>query len=95
MPWHFQKGKRDINVKVDAALVFNSMQPILQAGLEGIGLVYTLADYTRAHVARGRLIAVLDDWCPTYQGYHLYYPSRRHHSPAFSLLLDALKQVPA
>lgn len=95
LPWHFQKGKRDINVKVDAALVFNSMQPIVQAGLEGFGLVYTLSDYTRAHVARGRLIAVLDDWCPTYQGYHLYYPSRRHHSPAFSLLLDALKQVPA
>lgn len=95
LPWHFQKGRRDINVKVDAALVFNSMQPIVQAGLEGFGLIYTLSDYVRAHVARGRLITVLDDWCPTYQGYHLYYPSRRHHSQAFSLLLDALKQVPA
>ena len=64
---------------------------MLDAALAGFGLAYLPEDNVRTHLADGRLIRVLDDWCPPYPGYHLYYPSRRQPTPAFALLVDALR----
>jgi DNA-binding transcriptional LysR family regulator len=89
--WEFEKGKRDLRVRVDGQLVFNGTAPMLDAGLAGAGLAYVPEDAVQAHLADGRLIRVLADWCPPYSGYHLYYPSRRQPTPAFTLLIDALR----
>ena len=89
--WEFEKGKREINVRVDGQLVFNSSRQILHAALAGFGLAYLPEDTVSKEVATGRLVQVLQDWCAPFPGYHLYYPSRRHTSPAFALLSDALR----
>ena len=89
--WEFEKGKRDLRVRVDGQLVFNGTAPMLDAALAGAGLAYVPEDAVQAHLADGRLIRVLADWCPPYSGYHLYYPSRRQPTPAFTLLIDALR----
>jgi DNA-binding transcriptional LysR family regulator len=64
---------------------------MLDAALAGFGLAYLPEDNMRAHLADGRLIRVLANFCPPYPGYHLYYPSRRQPRPAFALLVDALR----
>jgi DNA-binding transcriptional LysR family regulator len=89
--WEFEKGKRDLRVRVDGQLVFNGTAPMLDAALAGAGLAYVPEDAVQAHLTDGRLIRVLADWCPPYSGYHLYYPSRRQPTPAFTLLIDALR----
>jgi DNA-binding transcriptional LysR family regulator len=89
--WEFEKGKRDLRVRVDGQLVFNGTAPMLDAALAGAGLAYVPEDAVQAHLADGRLIRVLSDWCPPYSGYHLYYPSRHQPTPAFTLLVDALR----
>ncbi|MDB5772246.1 MAG: LysR family transcriptional regulator [Burkholderia sp.] len=89
--WEFKKGKRELHVRVEGQLVFNSPIQILNATLAGLGLAFTLEDRVREHIAQGRLKRVLDDRCPAFAGYHRYYPSSRQSSPAFSLLVDALR----
>jgi DNA-binding transcriptional LysR family regulator len=89
--WEFAKGGRALKVRVDGQLVFNNVGLRLSAVLAGLGLAYLPEDQVRAHLAKGRLVRVLADWCPPFPGYHLYYPSRRHSSPAFALLVDALR----
>jgi DNA-binding transcriptional LysR family regulator len=89
--WEFQKGKRELRARVEGQLVFNGTAPMLDAALAGFGLAYVPEDSVRAHLADGRLIQVLADWCPPYPGYHFYYPSRRQPTPAFTLLVDALR----
>jgi DNA-binding transcriptional LysR family regulator len=89
--WEFEKGGREIRVRVEGQLVFNGTAPMLEAALAGFGLAYVPEDTVQAHLADGRLIRVLDDWCPPYPGYHLYYPSRRQPTPAFTLLVNALR----
>jgi DNA-binding transcriptional LysR family regulator len=89
--WEFEKGGRELKVRVDGQLVFNSTALILKAALAGFGLAYLPEDQVQTHLADGRLIQVLDDWCPPFSGYHLYYPSRRQPTPAFALLVDALR----
>jgi DNA-binding transcriptional LysR family regulator len=89
--WEFQKGKRELKVRVEGQLVFNGTAPMLDAALAGFGLAYVPEDTVRSHLADGRLVRVLADWCPPYPGYHLYYPSRRQPTPAFSLVVDALR----
>jgi DNA-binding transcriptional LysR family regulator len=76
---------------VDGRLTFNSIERILVATLAGFGLAYLPEDMVRPHLDAGRLRQVLDDWCPLYPGYHLYYPSRRQPSAAFALLVEALR----
>ncbi len=94
--WEFEKGERELNVRVDGQLVVNTLSQRLDAALSGLGLAYVPEDTVREHLARGRLRRVLEDWCPPFPGYHLYYPSRRQTSPAFALLVDALRyQDPA
>jgi DNA-binding transcriptional LysR family regulator len=89
--WEFEKGSRELKVRVDGQLVFNSTHQILNAALAGLGLAYAPEDMVKPYLATGQLIRVLEDWCEPYSGYHLYYPSRRHVSPAFALLVDALR----
>jgi DNA-binding transcriptional LysR family regulator len=89
--WEFEKGGRELRVRVDGQLTFNGTTQRLNAALTGLGLAYVPEDLVRPHVAAGRLKRVLEEWCPTYPGYHLYYPSRRQSSPAFALLVEALR----
>ena len=89
--WEFEKGGREIRVRVEGQLVFNGTAPMLDAALSGFGLAYVPEDTVQAHLTDGRLIRVLADWCPPYPGYHLYYPSRRQPTPAFALLVNALR----
>jgi DNA-binding transcriptional LysR family regulator len=92
--WEFEKRGRELKVRVEGQLVFNNFAPRLSAALAGFGLGYFPEDTVRGDVAKGRLVSVLDDWCPTFSGYHLYYPSRRQPTPAFALLVDALRYRP-
>lgn len=89
--WEFQKGRRELRVRVDGQLVFNRVMPMLDAALAGFGLAFVLEEAAKPHLANGRLVRVLDDWCPPFPGYHLYYPSRRQPSRAFALLVEALR----
>jgi DNA-binding transcriptional LysR family regulator len=89
--WEFEKAGRDLRVRVEGQLVFNASEPMLDAALAGFGLAYVPEDSVQAHLAAGRLVRVLADWCPYYPGYHLYYPSRRQPTPAFALLVNALR----
>jgi DNA-binding transcriptional LysR family regulator len=72
-------------------LVFNNTALRLNAVPAGFGLAYLPEDQVRTHLAEGRLIRVLEDWCPRFSGHHLYYPSRRQPAPAFAVLVDALR----
>jgi DNA-binding transcriptional LysR family regulator len=89
--WEFEKGGRELKVRVEGPLVFNNLTLRLNAVLSGVGLAYLPEDQVRAHVKDGKLVRVLADWCPAFSGYHLYYPSRRQPTPAFTLLVDALR----
>ncbi|KZV14886.1 HTH-type transcriptional regulator ptxR [Dorcoceras hygrometricum] len=92
--WEFEKENHALNVRVEGRLTFNSLGRILAASLAGFGLAYLPEDMVHPHIEAGRLRQVLDDWCPLFPGYHLYYPSRRQPSPAFALLVDALRYRP-
>lgn len=89
--WEFEKDRREVNVRVEGQLVFNTMGMMQRAALAGFGLAYLPIDEVRSAIKDGRLMTVLDDWCPSYPGYRLYYPSRRQHSAAFLLLIQALR----
>ena len=89
--WEFEKDGREVKVHVQGQLVFNGTFQMLNAALVGFGLAYVPEDVAQPHLAKGRLRRVLDDWCPPYPGYHLYYPSRRQATPAFALLVEALR----
>jgi len=89
--WEFAKAGRELKVRVEGQLVFNRMAHVMTAALAGFGLAFAPEDLVAPHVAKGRLKRVLEDWCAPFPGYHLYYPSRRQSSPAFALLVDALR----
>jgi DNA-binding transcriptional LysR family regulator len=89
--WEFEKRGRELKVRVDGQFVFNSIALRLNAVLAGLGLAYLPEDQVQSHLAEGKLIRVLEDWCAPFSGYHLYYPSRRQPTPAFALLVDALR----
>jgi len=89
--WEFEKAGRELKVRVDGQLTFNGTFQMLNAALAGFGLAYVPEDLSRPHITNGRLKRVLADWCPPYSGYHLYYPSRRQPSAAFTLLVEALR----
>jgi DNA-binding transcriptional LysR family regulator len=90
-PWGLEKDGREIKVRGDGQLVFNSLALRLMSALDGLGLAYVPEDQVLPHVRDGRLVRVLEDWCAPFPGYHLYYPSRRHTSPALAVLIDALR----
>lgn len=89
--WEFEKAGREVKVRVDGQLTFNTLTQRTDAAIAGLGLSYVPDDVVETHVAEGRLVRVLTDWCAPFPGYHLYYPSRRHTSPAFAVLLDAFR----
>ncbi|MGY4417864.1 DNA-binding transcriptional LysR family regulator [Bradyrhizobium sp. JR6.1] len=90
-PWDLEKKKREVKVRGEGQLVFNSLGMRLQSALDGLGVAYMPEDQALPYIADGRLVRVLEDWCPAFPGYHLYYPSRRHSSPALALLTDVLR----
>lgn len=89
--WEFEKDGRELKVRVDGQLVYNSSGPMLDAVLSGLGLAFLPEDRVAPFIADGRLIQVLADWCAPFPGYHLYYPSRRESSSAFSVLVEAMR----
>ena len=91
LPWEFEKNGQTLNVRIEGQRVCNNTSMRLEAVLQGLGLACMPEDLVREHVAAGRLIRVLADWCEPFSGYHLYYPSRRQSSPAFTLLREALR----
>ncbi|WP_457094896.1 LysR family transcriptional regulator [Microvirga sp. P5_D2] len=91
--WEFEKGRHELNVRVDGQFVFNTSTMILEAGLSGLGLIYLTEGQVQPHLDSGKLVRVLEDWCPPFPGYHLYYPSRRQPTAAFSLLVKALRYL--
>jgi DNA-binding transcriptional LysR family regulator len=89
--WDFERDGGELKVRVEGQIILNSIFQVLDAALDGFGLAYVPEDLAEPHLKKGRLIRVLDEWCPPWPGYHLYYPSRRQPSPAFALLVDALR----
>jgi DNA-binding transcriptional LysR family regulator len=89
--WEFEKGNRLLKARVEGQLVFNGAFQMLNVALAGRGLAYLPEDLVQPYLAKGRLLRVLEDWCPPFSGYHLYYPSRRQVTPAFALLIEALR----
>jgi DNA-binding transcriptional LysR family regulator len=89
--WEFEKAGRELRVRVEGQLTFNAMPQMLNAALAGLGLAYVPEGVATAHIAKGRLKRVLADWCLPFTGYHLFYPSRRQSSAAFSLVVNALR----
>lgn len=92
--WEFEKAGRALNVRVGGQLIVNEIALALQAALDSLGIAFLPEDYVQADIEALRLTRVLESWCPPFPGYHLYYPSRRHQSPAFSLLVEALRYRP-
>ncbi|KFZ38564.1 LysR family transcriptional regulator [Shewanella mangrovi] len=89
--WEFENGERQINVNVEGQLIFNSVQQILQASLAGYGVAFLPEDIFTPYLESGRLVRVLQDWCPPFSGYHLYFPNRMRSSSAFDVIVNALK----
>ncbi|WP_449394879.1 LysR family transcriptional regulator [Devosia riboflavina] len=89
--WEFKKDGRELNVRVEGQLIFNSILPVLDAALDGHGLANVPEFMSRPYIERGELVEVLADWSPTWQGFHLYYPNRRQPSPAFTAFVEALR----
>ncbi|TBH53852.1 LysR family transcriptional regulator [Rhizobium leguminosarum] len=89
--WEFEENGREIKVRVDGQLVLNTIYNVLEAALDGFGFAYVPEDIAKLHLGTGRLHRFLEDFSPYWEGFHLYYPSRRQSSPAFSLLVNALR----
>ena len=89
--WEFEKDGHELKVRVEGQLVFNRLGPVLKAALASFGLAFLPEELVLPHIAAGRLVELLGDWTPPFPGYHLYYPSRRQISPAFALLVEALR----
>jgi DNA-binding transcriptional LysR family regulator len=89
--WEFERSGRNVRVRVDGRLVFNTTPLILEAAVAGFGLAYLPEQQVQTQLDSGALVRVLANWCPPYTGYHLYYPSRRQPTPAFALLVEALR----
>ena len=89
--WEFEKRGRALKIRVDGQAIFTNLALRLNAVRDGLGLAYMIEDQVEADIASGRLVRVLEDWCAPFSGYHLYYPSRRQPTPAFSVLVDALR----
>lgn len=89
--WDFERRGQQVNVRVEGPLIFNTAPPQVDAALAGLGISLLPEDELMPHIEAGRLVRVLQDWCPRFAGYHLYYPSKRQPSPAFSLVVKALR----
>jgi len=91
--WDFEQRGKQVNVRVDGQLIFNTSSHIVDAALAGLGIAYLPEEEFEPHLREGRLERVLEDWCPPFSGYYLYYPSRRQPSPTFTLVANALRKA--
>ena len=91
--WDFEQRGKQVNVRVDGQLIFNTSSHIVDAALAGLGIAYLPEEEFEPHLREGRLERVLEDWCPPFSGYYLYFPSRRQPSPAFTLVANALRKA--
>lgn len=89
--WEFEKDGRELNVWVDGQIIVNDTTLALNAAIDGLGIAFLPDDTLQPLITAGRLVRVLEDWCPPFPGYHLYYPSRRQHSSGFAVLIEALR----
>ena len=89
--WEFERKGRQVNVRVQGQAVFNSSPHMVLAALDGLGIAFLPEEEFSPYLENGQLVRVLQDWCPPFPGYHLYYPSRKQHSPAFALVIEALR----
>ena len=89
--WEFEKRGKPVTLSVSGPLTVNDAEFMIRAALDGVGVAYALEDYVSEHIARGKLVRVLEDWCPPFDGYFLYYPGRRHQPPALKALIDELR----
>ncbi|GGE02268.1 transcriptional regulator [Aureimonas endophytica] len=89
--WEFERGNRELRVRVEGRATFNGVRQILAAALDGYGFAYMPLELAKPEMDAGRLVRVLEDWCPKWSGYHMYYPSRRQPTAAFQVVLDALR----
>lgn len=93
-PWEFERDGQPLSVRVKGSLIFNDIDMILAAALEGRGLAHVLENQVASYLAEGRLVRVLAEWCPPFPGFYLYYPSRRQTPPALAALVNALRYKP-
>lgn len=89
--WEFEKDGQELRVRVSGQLTFNNSYAMIDAAVNGYGIAYVPENIVLPHIASGTLAQVLDDWSPRFDGYFLYYPSRRQHLPAFKVIVDALR----
>jgi DNA-binding transcriptional LysR family regulator len=89
--WEFEKRDKTMTVAVTGPLILNDVELTVRAALDGLGLCFALEEHVGGHIARGDLVRVLEDWCPPFDGFFLYYPSRRHQPPALQALVEALR----
>jgi DNA-binding transcriptional LysR family regulator len=89
--WEFEKAGKELSVRVEGQLIVNDIELARQAALDGTGLAYLPEDYAALYLASGELVRVLENWCPPFSGYHLYFPSRRQQSPALAVVIEALR----
>jgi len=89
--WEFEKDGRELRVRVEGQLTFNTSYAMIDAAVEGYGIAYVPENLVERQLASGELVQVLDDWTPMFAGYYLYYPSRRQNSPAFKVIVEALR----
>ncbi|QND46619.1 LysR family transcriptional regulator (plasmid) [Rhizobium lusitanum] len=89
--WEFEKDGREVRVRVNGQLTFNTSYAMIDAAIAGYGIAYVPETLVEQERATGRLIQILDDWSPMFPGYYLFYPSRRQNSPAFKVVVDALR----
>jgi DNA-binding transcriptional LysR family regulator len=92
--WEFEKGGREVTVGVGDPIVLDDVDLMVRAALDGVGIAYTFEEQVKPLLAKRRLVRVLEDWCPPFAGYFIYYPSRRHQPPGLSALIDALRHRP-
>lgn len=89
--WEFEKGRKSLAVAVNGPLVVDDVEVMIQAAVDGTGLAFALEDHVRAQLDAGALVRVLEDWCPPFTGYFLYYPSRRHQPAPLSAVIETLR----
>ena len=89
--WEFAKDGQELRVRVEGQLTFNATLPMVDAVIAGHGIGYVAEDLVAEHVASGRLVRILEEWCPFFTGYFLFYPSRRQNTPVFTVIANALR----
>lgn len=92
--WELKKGDRETQVRVQGQMTFNGVYQMINAAVDGAGLAFVPEDMVSGHVADGRLVSLMADWCPTFPGLHIFYPNRREPSRAMTVVVDALRHRP-